>query len=151
MKKIAPGIYDVLEAMYVTRFIVTQELAPEDYLYLRCLTNDYKSADAPLYQRLSGDFQKHRNAPVYTNYINELAFANAKRQGGNAMSKTAQKMDLYTMFALSHDEIREQQRKEDEEYYSNYYSAKLQEKDDALALMNERITELEAQLAASQH
>lgn len=42
------------------------------------------------------------------------------------MSKEAtQKMDLYTMFELTHNEIREQQRKKDEEYYS----AKLQEKD----------------------
>ena len=109
--------------MYVTRIIVTKELPPEDYLYLRCLTNRLTIEEGGYLEQLALDYAEHRSDSKYVNYINEFTGANMKANGGKAMVTVPE--NVFRFFGTSSDEIREAQRKEDEKFYS----AQLQEKD----------------------
>ena len=121
VEKIAPGIYDVINAMYVTRFIVTKELSPKDYLYLRCLTNKLTPEENLYIKELDLDYYAHKTEPLYVNYVNEFL---ETQKGGSPMKKMVTVAEnAFKLMGTTSEAVREQQRQEDEKYYS----AKLQE------------------------
>lgn len=149
VEKVAPGIYDVVNTMYLIRFIVTKELSPKDYLYLRCLTNRLTPEEVPYIKWLSLDYAAHKSESVYISYVNE--FTSAHLKGAKTMKGLVTVPEkALNLMGTSSEEIRQKQRQEDEKYFTKYYASQLQEKDEMLALMNARIVELEAQLAKMQ-
>ena len=77
------GIYHVSIETFDVQIIVTQELPPEENLYLRCLTNHLK--DITLIKRLVDDYAQHQDQNIYIKYMNQLATANMKEEGESPM------------------------------------------------------------------
>ena len=77
------GIYHISIETFDVQIIVTQELPPEENLYLRCLTNHLK--DITLIKRLADDYAQHQDQNIYIKYMNQLATANMKEEGESPM------------------------------------------------------------------
>lgn len=78
-----PGIYHIINDMYPTQIIVTQELSAEDSLYLRCLTKNFQ--DISLINRLVDDYKNNQNNKLYTDYMDQLSNANRTTKGASPM------------------------------------------------------------------
>lgn len=131
VEKTAPGIYYVYEEMYVTQFLVTSELDPAEYLYLKCLTDDL--ADMNLITKLASDCKHHFSEPCYSNYMNQLSYATVKK-GANPMVCEG----LLNLYGTSSEEIIAKTKKEEAEYYQPQIK-RLQEQIAQLQAENERL------------
>ena len=109
--KVSPGVYYINKETFITQIIVTKELLPEDYLYLRCLTNNLE--DAKLVNRLTDDYEKHQNQDIYIRYIRQLTTANLKTKGDLPMVCEG----LLNICDMISEEIIERTKKEADEYY----------------------------------
>lgn len=102
VEKFSSGIYYISNEMYQTQVLVTSELSPEDNLYLRCLSN-----------KLNNDLMRNQNKEIYTNYLNQLAFANTPKKGETDMVCEG----LLYMFGTSSEEIIKSTQEADAQIY----------------------------------
>ena len=93
LEKIANGIYDIHIDMIPVRLVVLPELSPEEYLWLRCLTN-HLTPDTPL-EALAHAYQPHQDTPTYQNFLNAVIRANQISKGDELLMCEA----LYELFA----------------------------------------------------
>ena len=109
VEKLAPGIYNVGNESFLTRIIVTSELSPDHYAYLRCLTND---PDIGLLRQIDKDCKEHYQEINYTDYVDQLFRANNNNEkGGLSMSKYPEA--LFEYYGTSSDQIKEEQCQKD--------------------------------------
>ena len=106
VEKICAGIYHISIETFDIQIIVTQQLPPEENLYLRCLTSDLK--DTSLIHRLVDDYTKHQNEDIYIKYMNQLTTANIKTEGEFTMVCEG----LFNLFGTSSAEIIAQAKQE---------------------------------------
>ena len=133
VEKIAPGIYDVRNTMYITRIIVTPDLSPDEYRFLRSLKGNLTDEEI---DELNHEYSLHTDDPVYVNYINEFMAAHSK--GEKSMKKMVTiPENVFKFFGTSSTEIREQQRKEDEAFYT----AQLQDLRDEVTRLQQLLSE----------
>lgn len=111
VKQTSPGIYRIIKETFDTQIIVTQELPPENNLYLRCLTNNLQDID--LINQLSEDYINHQNQTVYMKYLNQLSNANSKTKGETSMVCEG----VLNLCGTSSEEIIARTRKEEADYY----------------------------------
>ncbi|MBD5396516.1 MAG: hypothetical protein HDR71_20125 [Lachnospiraceae bacterium] len=105
------GVYYINKETFTTQIIVTSKLPPEEYLYLRCLTD--KLQDTKLVNQLTDDYKLHQEQDIYIRYMHQLTTANKKTKGDVLMVCEG----LLNLFGTSSEEIIERTRKEDAEYY----------------------------------
>ena len=105
------GVYYINKETFTTQIIVTSKLPPEEYLYLRCLTD--KLQDAKLVNQLTDDYKLHQEQDIYIRYMHQLTTANKKTKGDFLMVCEG----LLNLFGTSSEEIIERTRKEEAEYY----------------------------------
>ena len=105
------GVYYINKETFTTQIIVTSKLPPEEYLYLRCLTD--KLQDTKLVNQLTDDYKLHQEQDIYIRYMHQLTTANKKTKGDFLMVCEG----LLNLFGTSSEEIIERTRKEDAEYY----------------------------------
>ena len=106
IKRPFPGIYYIKGEMYETQVIITRELAPEDALYLRCLTNHLTDSD--LLRQLTEDYKAHQHQEFYIKYLNQLTNANGSTKGDHHMVCEG----LFRLYGTSSKEIEENAKKE---------------------------------------
>lgn len=111
VEKISPGVYHINKETFTAQIIVTRQLAPEDNLYLHCLTNNLSSTN--LIQKLTDDYKLHQEQDIYVRYMHQLTTANIKTEGGSPMICEG----LLNLCGTSSKEIIERTKKEDAEYY----------------------------------
>ena len=104
-----PGIYYILDEMYATQVLVISELSPEDSLYLYCLTDNMKNPN--LINALTKDFEKNKDNPIYTKYMNQFFYFHMK--GEQLMVCEG----LLNYFGTSSKEIAENATKQTQEFY----------------------------------
>ena len=138
VEKLSDGIYIVKNGFIYTQLIVTKELPPEDYLYLRCLTDEL--TDEILINRLSKDFNEHQKEEDYIKYINQVTGANKSRKGESLMICEG----VLNLFGTSSEEIR---RKEAEYYLPQIDELKADNK--KLALSNKQLNSSNKKLTSS--
>ena len=109
--KVSPGVYRINKETFITQFIVTKELPPEENLYLRCLTD--KLIDTSLANRLADDYKLHQDQELYIRYLHQITTANTNSKGESSMVCEG----LLNMFGTSSEEIIERAKKEADEYY----------------------------------
>ncbi len=109
--KSSPGIYTVSKEIFSVQIIVTGELMPEENLYLHCLTKDMP--DTRVLDRIAADFKEHRGQPLYNSYLHQLATAYMARKGETMIICEG----LLNLFGTSSEEIIENTRQEDADYY----------------------------------
>ena len=109
--KVSPGVYHINKETFITQFIVTKELPPEENLYLRCLTD--KLIDTSLANRLADDYKLHQDQELYIRYLHQITTANTNSKGESSMVCEG----LLNMFGTSSEEIIERAKKEADEYY----------------------------------
>ncbi|MCM1135285.1 MAG: hypothetical protein NC400_06870 [Clostridium sp.] len=105
------GIYYISKETFTTQIIVTQELLPEENLYLRCLTD--KLQTPALINRLTDDYILHSEQDIYIKYMHQLATANIKKKGNSPMVCEG----ILNLCGTSSEEIIERTKQEDAEYY----------------------------------
>ena len=86
------------------RLVVLPELSPEEYLWLRCLTN-HLTPDTPL-EALAHAYQPHQDNPTYQNFLNAVIRANQISKGDELLMCEA----LYELFAGEIKKNREEGR-----------------------------------------
>ncbi len=133
--KSSPGVYDIINETFIIQIIVTQELPPEENLYLRCLTGNLQ--DASLARRLADDYTIHKEQDIYTKYLHQLTTANIKMKGDRPMVCEG----LFNLFGTSSEEIIAQAKKESDAYYL----PKINE----LSTTNDQLSETNSQLSTS--
>lgn len=109
--KYAPGVYHINKETFLAQIIVTKELSPEDFLYLRCLTGSL--TESGLADRLADDCGLHQDQEPYIRYLHQLAVASLKTKGDTSMVCEG----LLNLYGTSSAEIIERTRKEEAEYY----------------------------------
>lgn len=77
MKNFPPGVYHINKETFTTQIIVTQELPPEETLYLHCLSARLQDMD--LINRLRNDYTVHRDEEIYARYMYQLQPPISKR------------------------------------------------------------------------
>lgn len=112
VEKISPGVYHINKETFTTQIIVTQELPPEENLYLHCLSARLQDMD--LINRLRNDYTVHRDEEIYARYMHQLTTANIKTKGDTSMIICEGLLNLY---GTSSEEIIERTRQEDADYY----------------------------------
>ncbi|MDE6739060.1 MAG: hypothetical protein K2K07_08195 [Lachnospiraceae bacterium] len=112
IEKYCPGVYHINKETFTAQIIVTQELSPEENLYLHCLTNQLQ--DRELINRLRDDYTPHRDEDIYARYMHQLTTANIKVKGDAPMIICEGLLNLY---GTSSEEIIERTRQEDADYY----------------------------------
>lgn len=112
VENFSPGVYHINKETFTTQIIVTQELPPEENLYLHCLTNHLQDID--LINRLRDDYTLHRDEEIYARYMHQLTTANIKVKGDISMIICEGLLNLY---GTSSEEIIERTRREDADYY----------------------------------
>ncbi len=75
IEKNAPGIYYLSNDIFSTQFIITKELSPDTYLFLRYLCR--QTDDARIISRLSHEYQKKRRHVIYQNYFMQFSETNS--------------------------------------------------------------------------
>ena len=111
VEKKTPGVYHINKETFTAQIIVTQELLPEEYLYLHCLTNQLQDTD--LINRLSNDFKVHQDETIYIRYMHQLTTANIKTKGDTPMICEG----ILNLCGTSSEEIIERTRQESDNYY----------------------------------
>ena len=110
--KVSPGVYHINKEIFITQIIVTNELSPEDNLYLRCLTDKFN--DMELVNRLADDYKEHQDEEMYRRYLHQLMVSSGKTKGDVSMYICE---GLLNFFGTSSEEIIERTQKEADEYY----------------------------------
>ncbi len=105
------GVYDIINETFKAQIIVTQELPPEENLYLCCLTEYLQ--DASLTRRLADDYTLHKGQDIYTKYLHQLTTANIKAKGERSMVCEG----LFNLFGTSSEEIIARAKMESDAYY----------------------------------
>ena len=77
--KSSPGIYTIDKETFYSQIIVMQELPPEENIYLNSLikTKPYKH----LQKQLSDAYAKHKDNPLYKQYLNHFVKTTTKNGG----------------------------------------------------------------------
>ncbi len=96
---------------FTAQIIVTRQLAPEDNLYLYCLTNNLSATN--LIQKLTDDYTLHQEQAIYVQYMHQLTTANIKTEGGSPMICEG----LLNLCGTSSKEIIERTKEEEADYY----------------------------------
>ena len=109
---VSPGVYHINKEIFVTQIIVTNELPPEDNLYLRFLTDSVWNG--PLAERLAEDYRKHHEDEIYRRYLHQITLADRKTKGESSMFICE---GLLNLCGTSSEEIIERTKKEEAEYY----------------------------------
>lgn len=65
-----PGVYYIKGDIFPTQILVTQELSPDENLYLKCLTNHL--ANDSLINQLFNDYSHNQGIEAYENYMQQL-------------------------------------------------------------------------------
>ena len=133
VEKFSPGVYYINKEIFSTQIIVTSKLLPEDYLYLRCLTN--KLQDTKLVNQLADDYKLHQEQDIYIRYMHQLTTANKKTKGDSLMVCEG----LLNLFGTSSEEIIERTQKEAAEYYLPKID-NLSSQNDHLSSQNDRLS-----------
>ncbi|MCR4788450.1 MAG: hypothetical protein K5888_07685 [Lachnospiraceae bacterium] len=115
IEKVADGIYDISGETFTTKIIVSGELSPEDYLYLRCLTNDLKKADKRIVEQMVDDCKRHRSEPTYVQYMKLFINANTSAKGDENHMVMCE--ELFELYGTSSEEIRKQESEKLKGYY----------------------------------
>ncbi len=111
VEKSSPGVYHINKEIFSAQIIVTSKLPPEDYLYLRCLTNNLQ--DIGLVNQLTDDYKLHQEQDIYIRYMHQITTANKKTKGESPMVCEG----ILNLCGTSSEEIIERTRKEDAEFY----------------------------------
>ncbi|MBD5495030.1 MAG: hypothetical protein HDR12_11810 [Lachnospiraceae bacterium] len=111
VEKSAPGVYHIINEIFLTQIIVTRELSPDDTLYLRCLTDNLY--DSALVGRLADDCSCHTDQNIYIRYLDQITTANNIRKGDTAMVCEG----LLNLFGTSSEEIISRTREEEAAFY----------------------------------
>ena len=93
LEKVTDGVYDIHINILPVRLVILPELAPEEYLWLRCLTN-HLTPDTPL-GALADAYRPHQDNPLYQNFMNAVIRASRSSKGDESMMCEA----LYELFA----------------------------------------------------
>lgn len=93
LEKIVPEVYHIDIGILPIQVIVLPQLQPNQYLWLRCLTNQI-DASLPL-SNLSAAYKQHEDDPVYQNFMNAFIHANLVSKEGEVIMCEA----LYDLFA----------------------------------------------------
>jgi len=109
--KSSPGIYTVSKEIFSVQIIVTGKLPPEENLYLHCLKKDLP--DTKTLNRIAADYKEHRGQPLYNSYLHQLATAHLAKKGETMIICEG----LLNLFGTSSEEIIENTRQEDADYY----------------------------------
>lgn len=119
IEKTSAGVYHIIKETFDTQIIVTQELPPNENLYLRCLTSRLR--DTELLGLLADDYKNHRNQITYVKYLHQLTNANTNMKGESSMNSSAEEPliceGLFNLFGTSSEEVIERAKKEEREYY----------------------------------
>ena len=105
LEKVTDGVYDIHINILPVRLLILPELAPEEYLWLRCLAN-HLTPDTPL-GALADAYRPHQDNPLYQNFMNAVIRASRSSKGDESMMCEA----LYELFA-DELEMREKRGKE---------------------------------------
>lgn len=116
---LSPGVYDIINETFKIQIIVTQELPPEENLYLHCLTDCLQ--DASLARRLADDYTIHKDQDIYTKYLHQLTTANIKTKGERSMVCEG----LFNLFGTSSEEIIARAKMESKNESDAYYLPKI--------------------------
>lgn len=119
VEKSSPGIYHISKETFKTQIIVISKLSPEEYLYLRCLTD--KLQDISLINRLADDYAKHKDHDIYIKYLNQLTTANLKTKGESSMVCEG----LFNLFGTTSEEVIARAKKESKDELDAYYLPQL--------------------------
>ncbi len=119
VEKTAPGVYHIINEIFITQIIVTCKLSPDDSLYLHCLTVNL--SDSALIDRLADDYIIHKDQDIYIHYLNQITTANNRKKGGSAMVCEG----LLNLFGTSSEEIIERTKKETKEEAASFYQPKI--------------------------
>ena len=79
VEKIIDGLYYIHIGLFPIQLIVLQELPPEKYLWLHCLTN-HLTKDMPLVE-LGHTYKSHEDDPLYQTFMNAIIRANSLSKG----------------------------------------------------------------------
>lgn len=121
VEKSFPGIYYINKETFKAQIIVISKLSPEEYLYLRCLTD--KLSDISLINRLADDYAKHKDHDIYIKYLNQLTAANLKMKGESSMVCEG----LFNLFGTTSEEVIARAKKESKDELDAYYLPQLGE------------------------
>lgn len=93
IEKIAPGLYDIHKEPMPVQLVVLPQLSPEEYMWLRCLTNEL-TPGIPL-QKLADSYALHKEETLYQRFMNAFIRANRTAKGDEVPMCEA----LYELFA----------------------------------------------------
>lgn len=77
--KSSPGIYTIDKETFYSQIIVMQELPPEENIYLHSLIKT--KPDKHLQKQLSDAYAKHKDNPLYKQYLNHFVKTTTKNGG----------------------------------------------------------------------
>lgn len=93
IERFAPGMYDIRIEPVPVQLVVLPQLSPEEYIWLRCLTNKL-TPEIPL-QKLADSYAPHKDETLYQRFMNAFIRANRVAKGEEALMCEA----LYELFA----------------------------------------------------
>ena len=113
--KSSAGIYTIDKETFCSQIIVMQELPPEENLYLRSLIET--GPDRHLQKQISDVCAKHKDNPLYKQYLNHFVKTATKNGGDTNM--------LLDPIFDEMEAIEKRTREEDKEYYQSYYQPQI--------------------------
>lgn len=131
--KSSAGIYTIDKETFCSQIIVMQELLPEENLYLRSLIET--GPDRHIQKQISDVCAKHKDNPLYKQYLNHFAKTATKNGGDTSM--------LLDPIFDEIDAIEKRTREEDKVYYQSYYQPQidsLTEKNNLLETSYQQLT-----------
>ena len=93
IEKIAPGMYDIHTEPMPVQLVVLPQLSADEYMWLRCLTNEL-TPGIPL-QKLADSYALHKEESLYQKFMNAFIRANRIEKGAEISMCEA----LYELFA----------------------------------------------------
>lgn len=93
IEKIAPGMYDIHTEPMPVQLVVLPQLSADEYMWLRCLTNEL-TPGIPL-QKLADSYALHKEETLYQKFMNAFIRANRTAKGDEVSMCEA----LYELFA----------------------------------------------------
>ena len=121
--------------MYPTQVLVINELAPEDSLYLSCLSQHLLQTD--FVKNLTDDCILHKDTVIYTKYMNQ--FFNSHTKGDKSMVCEG----VLRYFGTSSEEIAEQTREQDRKIYLPQIERLTEENNSLISENNSLVSEIQ--------
>lgn len=109
--KSSPGVYYIINEIFIIQIIVTRELSSEDNLYLHCMTGNLN--DVKLINRLAEDYKIHQEQEIYVKYMHQLSNANIRSKGESTMVCEG----LLNLFGTSEEEIVARTKAREADFY----------------------------------